>query len=200
MQTIRDALLKVVPGTKVVPSHGKLPRTPDADTAIKQSIHEASRLGHNYIGTEHLLLALTHSGQVSSVFSLLGVASASIRAAVLDQPWLQKVSPSDAKDSDGGGVRDDEMATAEDRVTLPVTSVPFSKLEIAIDESGMHVRPVGSPLAMLLLDEQIIQLYAILTPCMPEITARHRKRLEAEKAGIDEELKALEAAAPAPPS
>ena len=37
---------------------GKLPQTPRAKKVIEFAMEEARSLGHNYVGTEHLLLGL----------------------------------------------------------------------------------------------------------------------------------------------
>jgi ATP-dependent Clp protease ATP-binding subunit ClpC len=41
-------------------SDGMLPFNPPAKTIIEQSINEATKLGHPFAGTEHLLLAMLH--------------------------------------------------------------------------------------------------------------------------------------------
>lgn len=43
-------------GTHVTPGH--IPFSPRAKTVLERSLREALQLGHNYIGTEHILLAL----------------------------------------------------------------------------------------------------------------------------------------------
>lgn len=40
----------------------EIPFTPRAKRVLELSLEEARQLGHNYIGTEHLLLGLTESG------------------------------------------------------------------------------------------------------------------------------------------
>jgi hypothetical protein len=39
-------------------NEGKLPFTPRAKTMLRNAVEEALQLGHNYVGTEHLLLAV----------------------------------------------------------------------------------------------------------------------------------------------
>lgn len=39
-------------------SVGQIPFTPKSTRALKISLHEARRMGHNYLGPEHILLAL----------------------------------------------------------------------------------------------------------------------------------------------
>jgi hypothetical protein len=53
---------------------GKLPHTPRAKKVIEYSIEEARKLGHNYVGTEHLLLGLLKEGEgiASQILNNLG--------------------------------------------------------------------------------------------------------------------------------
>jgi ATP-dependent Clp protease ATP-binding subunit ClpA len=52
-ERVRSRTEKSSPGPK-----GELPYTPSAMEVLRGSVEEALRLGHNYVGTEHLLLAL----------------------------------------------------------------------------------------------------------------------------------------------
>lgn len=67
-----------------------LPMTPLAVGVLKYTLDEALGLGHNYIGTEHLLLSLYHqpSGVAAKVLQQLGLdedaAREAIKAALLE--------------------------------------------------------------------------------------------------------------------
>ncbi len=63
----------------------RLPVTPRAKKATEYAIQEARRIGHNYIGTEHLLLGLLRSdeGLAAAVLRELGVNLDAARQAVL---------------------------------------------------------------------------------------------------------------------
>ena len=67
------------------PSKGKLPLAPRAKRLIEQSMEEARKLGHNYVGTEHLLLGLTRQteGVVVEVLAEAGLTSEIIREEIL---------------------------------------------------------------------------------------------------------------------
>jgi len=54
---VRSAMLRRTPAREEIPS-GALPYTPRASAVIERTLQEALELGHNYVGTEHLLLAL----------------------------------------------------------------------------------------------------------------------------------------------
>ncbi len=63
LETIRlevEKLVQAGPQTQVV---GDIPFTPRSKKALELSAEEARALGHNYIGTEHLLLGLVKEGE-----------------------------------------------------------------------------------------------------------------------------------------
>ena len=64
---------------------GEISLTPRAKRVIELSIEEARRLGHNYIGTEHLLLGLVREGEgiAAGVLESLGVNLEKVRAQVV---------------------------------------------------------------------------------------------------------------------
>ena len=49
-------------GAEPPPESGHIPFTPGAKKVLELSLREANQLGHNYIGTEHLLLGLIREG------------------------------------------------------------------------------------------------------------------------------------------
>ena len=60
---------------------GKIDLAPGTQQVLEYAIEEARRMGHHYIGTEHLLLGLVRSqeGQATEVLRKLGVTSEQIR-------------------------------------------------------------------------------------------------------------------------
>ena len=54
---LRERVVAIV-GTGQHPVAGHIPFTPQAKQVLRLSLSEALRFGHNYIGTEHLLLGL----------------------------------------------------------------------------------------------------------------------------------------------
>ncbi|UCH42688.1 MAG: ATP-dependent Clp protease ATP-binding subunit [Dehalococcoidales bacterium] len=63
-------------------SPGEIGLTPRAKRVIELAIDEARRLGHNYIGTEHLLLGLLHEGEgvAGGVLQSFGITLEQTRA------------------------------------------------------------------------------------------------------------------------
>lgn len=75
----------VQPGPATVVS-GDLPFTPKAKKVIELAIDEARTLGHNYIGTEHLLLGLIREGEgvASQVLMNSGLELEKVREEVMN--------------------------------------------------------------------------------------------------------------------
>src|SRR5579859_3619624 len=67
------------------PVVGEVGLTPRAKRVIELAIDEARRLGHNYIGTEHLLLGLVREGEgiAAGVLESLGVSLDKVRSQVI---------------------------------------------------------------------------------------------------------------------
>ena len=49
-----------------LPPEARLPLTPSGHRIVKQAIVEATRLGHDWVGTEHLLLAICSAADMST--------------------------------------------------------------------------------------------------------------------------------------
>ena len=71
-------------GTSPVPS-GHLPLTPRARRVLDLSVEEAHNLGHNYVGTEHILLGLIreNTGIAAQVLQKVGIRLEDVREEVL---------------------------------------------------------------------------------------------------------------------
>src|SRR5215467_8704433 len=65
---------------------GEIGLTPRAKKVIELAVDEARRLGHHYIGTEHLLLGLVREGEgiAAGVLESLGVTLERVRKATLE--------------------------------------------------------------------------------------------------------------------
>ncbi|MCK5581657.1 MAG: ATP-dependent Clp protease ATP-binding subunit, partial [Candidatus Omnitrophica bacterium] len=86
LETIRIEVEKLVrpgPQTQVL---GDIPFTPRSKKALELSAEEARALGHNYIGTEHLLLGLVKEGEGMAyrVLLNLGLDIGRLRNEVMD--------------------------------------------------------------------------------------------------------------------
>ena len=83
-EPLRAKVDKIVKSSKTASRSAKVPFSPNAKKALELSLREALRLGHNYIGTEHLLLgALGVLDDNSEVASFLGLDVNEVRTRVI---------------------------------------------------------------------------------------------------------------------
>ena len=71
--TVRRRIEKIVGRGQAPPTTGHIPFTPRAKKVLELSLREALQLGHNYIGTEHILLGLIHEGDGVAAQVLVGL-------------------------------------------------------------------------------------------------------------------------------
>lgn len=84
LESAREAVTELVgPGSS--PSSSHIPYTPRSKKVLELALREALQLGHNYIGTEHLLLALLREGEGmgAQAIAKLGSDLGGVRKAVL---------------------------------------------------------------------------------------------------------------------
>ncbi|MGO1406047.1 ATP-dependent Clp protease ATP-binding subunit [Agrococcus casei] len=62
LDAVRELVQEMI-GSGATPSTGHIPFTPRAKKVLELSLREALQLGHNYIGTEHILLGLIREGE-----------------------------------------------------------------------------------------------------------------------------------------
>ena len=94
MEETRETVLKTIgPGSPDTDLSGKPPFTPRSKKVLELSLREAIALGHNYIGTEHLLLGLITEGEgvAAQILIQKGVVPATVRATVMAE--LAKYGP-----------------------------------------------------------------------------------------------------------
>lgn len=96
--------------------YGKLSLTPRTKRVIELAVDEARRLGHHYIGTEHLLLGLVRAGEGVAVDVLkgLGIGLDKVRsqtARVMMESSSQSSSATSTKDSSKNTPLVDQLGT-----------------------------------------------------------------------------------------
>ncbi len=84
LEAVRDQVVDVIGRGSSSPS-GHIPFTPRAKKVLELSLREALQLGHNYIGTEHILLGLIREGEgvAAKVLVKLGCELERLRSHVL---------------------------------------------------------------------------------------------------------------------
>ena len=74
LDSARDALVAALPPATVdEPVSGRIPFTRGAKKVVELAVREALKLGHNYIGTEHLLLGVLEDEIVAGTGTLSGL-------------------------------------------------------------------------------------------------------------------------------
>jgi ATP-dependent Clp protease ATP-binding subunit ClpA len=83
LEAVRQQVEEIIGQGQQAPS-GHIPFTPRAKKVLELSLREALQLGHNYIGTEHILLGLIHEGEGVAAKSLesLGISLEGVRSQV----------------------------------------------------------------------------------------------------------------------
>jgi ATP-dependent Clp protease ATP-binding subunit ClpC len=86
LRKIRLEVEKIVQSGPDMVTMGKLPQTPRAKKVIEYAIEETRLLGHNYVGTEHMLIGLVREeeGVAAQVLMNLGLRLEYIREEVLN--------------------------------------------------------------------------------------------------------------------
>ncbi|MCW2937942.1 MAG: clpC [Actinomycetia bacterium] len=98
LEVARAEVETVVGRGKSEPS-GHIPFTPRAKKTLELSLREALQLGHNYIGTEHILLGLIREGQGPAIEVLDRIGGGADRAR---QEVLRLVHSEPAPESGSG--------------------------------------------------------------------------------------------------
>ncbi|MDU1224557.1 ATP-dependent Clp protease ATP-binding subunit [Varibaculum cambriense] len=84
LEGVRDQVIEII-GKGENDSKDHIPFTPRAKKVLELSMREALQLGHNYIGTEHILLGLIREGEgvANQVLTNLGADLGSVRQNVI---------------------------------------------------------------------------------------------------------------------
>jgi len=84
LNAVREQVQEIIGEGSHAPS-GHIPFTPRAKKVLELSLREALQLGHNYIGTEHILLGLIREGEgvAAQVLGKLGADLSSVRQQVI---------------------------------------------------------------------------------------------------------------------
>ena len=81
LDAVREAAVAALPAAvDEVPS--LIPFNADAKKVLELTFREALRLGHNYIGTEHVLLALLEHEAGSGLLSDLGIEKGAVEQSI----------------------------------------------------------------------------------------------------------------------
>ena len=100
LDAVREQVQEII-GTGTQAPSGHIPFTPRAKKVLELSLREALQLGHNYIGTEHILLGLIREGEgvAAQVLVKLGADLPRVRQTV-----IQLLSGYQGKETAAAGV------------------------------------------------------------------------------------------------
>ena len=130
LRRVRLEVEKLVKSGPDMVTMGKLPQTPRAKKVIEYAIEEARNLGHNYVGTEHLLLGLLREkdGVAAQVLINLGLKLEEVREEVLNLL--------------GAGVESEGTASAENKEAKAKSKTP------ALDSFGRDLTELARESAL----------------------------------------------------
>ncbi len=112
LASVREEVVKIIGQGQQSPS-GHIPFTPRAKKVLELSLREALQLGHNYIGTEHILRGLIREGEgvAAQVLQQLGAELQKVRQTVIqllsgpgggEQQSAEPAGPGGRESSAGG--------------------------------------------------------------------------------------------------
>ena len=104
-EAVRASVIEII-GEGEKPVEGHIPFTPRAKRVFELSLREALQLGHNYIGTEHLLLGLLKEGEgvAAQVLTKQGADLAQVRQTVIQMLSGYQRGDEEGRESVGAGV------------------------------------------------------------------------------------------------
>jgi len=144
LEAVRAEVEEIVGRGDSTPS-GHIPFTPRAKKVLELSLREALQFGHNYIGTEHLLLGLIREGEgvAATVLVTLGADLGSVRQQVVQ---ILSGQP-------GSGVRPELITDPATRAALLATSVQY--------EPGEAPTSPGPELFRAALDRLVLRRFTV---------------------------------------
>ncbi len=107
LASVREEVVKIIGQGQQSPS-GHIPFTPRAKKVLELSLREALQLGHNYIGTEHILLGLIREGEgvAAQVLQQLGAELQKVRQTVIQLLSGPAGSEQQSSEPSGSGGRE----------------------------------------------------------------------------------------------
>src|SRR5688572_4049009 len=151
LEAVRQQVEEIIGQGQAAPT-GHIPFTPRAKKVLELSLREALQLGHNYIGTEHILLGLVREGEgvAAQVLQKLGADLARVRQTVVESlgssespgrsPWRRRERRIFEEEPTGPPV------SAEDFPTCSTCSAPLAEtmavkvFELIVDEQPAQAK------------------------------------------------------------
>jgi ATP-dependent Clp protease ATP-binding subunit ClpA len=127
LQAVRQQVEEIIGQGQAAPM-GHIPFTPRAKKVLELSLREALQLGHNYIGTEHILLGLIREGEgvAAQVLQKLGADLDRVRQTVV-QLLSGYAAGAEVRKVEGGA----EMAEMEVELATEIAPTAIPTAEVA---------------------------------------------------------------------
>jgi ATP-dependent Clp protease ATP-binding subunit ClpA len=154
-EATRDRVARAFPEDAGPKKLQKLPFRPQSKKVLELSLREALRLGHNYIGTEHLLLGLLR-GTADELPQVLDVGAAQIEQRVMEQLSAASIPPArspalrDAMDRARQAAGTGPMNTGH--MVAAILADPDSQATRALAALGATAERFGAALAGVAID------------------------------------------------
>ncbi|HEV2361781.1 MAG TPA: Clp protease N-terminal domain-containing protein [Acidimicrobiales bacterium] len=191
---VRTLIVETVgAGDKLAAETGSPPFTPRAKKALEMSLREALQLGHNYIGTEHMLLGVMSDGEgvAARVLVGLGLDLDSVRARVVELLGGFTPPPEEAAFPRLGRLGRGAVAAGQFTAgSVKISKTADGSVEVEVVESGRHLAAVSSAFETLTsvldangvaldeLDADSIWLMSVRTDQGPGTCVRARRKGE----------------------
>ncbi|MCB2224394.1 MAG: ATP-dependent Clp protease ATP-binding subunit [Actinobacteria bacterium] len=134
LEAVRNQVVEIIGQGAQAPS-GHIPFTPRAKKVLELSLREALQLGHNYIGTEHILLGLIREGEgvAAQVLQKLGAELHKVRQTV-----IQLLSGAGGEEEPSGGAVESSARSGGGRRTSGSSSESGSGSTV-LDQFGRNL-------------------------------------------------------------
>jgi ATP-dependent Clp protease ATP-binding subunit ClpA len=167
LEAVRGQVEEIIGQGQSAPT-GHIPFTPRAKKVLELSLREAKQLGHNYIGTEHILLGLVREGE--------GVAAQVLVELGADLSWVRQQVIQVLSGYAGGTVAA-EQAGARRRLVRMTLPEDLRQAEVKL----AHVRRAKEAA----IEAEDFEQAAALRNQERELLARVAERERAWTAGVD---------------
>jgi len=153
LDAVRSQVIEIIGEGQSAPT-GHIPFTPRGKKVFELSMREALQLGHNYIGTEHLLLGLLREGEgvAAQVLTNLGGDLSSVRQTV-----MQMLSGYEGKETVNAGGPSKEGTPSGSAADFTTFSFHAVKNLTTAEGGAVTWRPE------LGLDEELYRQYMLLS-------------------------------------
>jgi ATP-dependent Clp protease ATP-binding subunit ClpC len=148
LEAVRQQVEEIIGQGQAAPT-GHIPFTPRAKKVLELSLREALQLGHNYIGTEHILLGLIREGEgvAAQVLQKLGADLNRVRQTVIQllSGYTAEAAPSGEQER-SVGQGSPEGAGSHDVPTCPscfawlAETLASKTLDVTVDDEPSRVR------------------------------------------------------------